>query len=308
MKFRLIFYLLFILIFFPQILFSKSSSNIILKIGNEIVTNYEVKNKILTTLVLSGQELNQNNINSLKKRSLDTLIEFKLKKLELSKYNFKTDQKQINAYLMTISSNNIDNLKEKFEINKLDYKLFLDEIETQFKWQKLIFNIYSKRINIDEESINDEINDIIKTNSNFEEFKLSEIEILYSNNDLDKKNISDVQNKIKTMGFENAALTYSISDTSKKKGELGWINGKSLSSQIYKIISELNIGDVSKPIKRPNTILFLKLLDKKDSQSTDIDIVQLKNNLITQKKNDLFGLYSQSHLSKLKNNNLIEYK
>ena len=56
MKFRLIFYLLFILIFFPQILFSKSSSNIILKIGNEIVTNYEVKNKILTTLVLSGQE------------------------------------------------------------------------------------------------------------------------------------------------------------------------------------------------------------------------------------------------------------
>ena len=67
-------------------------------------------------------------------------------------------------------------------------------------------------------------------------------------------------------------------------------------------------GDISKPIRNPNSILFLKLIDKKKSQSNEIDKDEIKNRLIKQKKNELFNLYSNSHLSKLKNNTLIEYK
>ena len=67
-------------------------------------------------------------------------------------------------------------------------------------------------------------------------------------------------------------------------------------------------GDISRPIRNPNSILFLKLIDKKKSQSNEIDKDEIKNRLIKQKKNELFNLYSNSHLSKLKNNTLIEYK
>ena len=59
--------------------------------------------------------------------------------------------------------------------------------------------------------------------------------------------------------------------------------------------------------KRQNNILFLKINDKRISKSENINIVELKNNLINQ-KNELFNLYSRSHLSKLKNTSLIEYK
>ena len=67
-------------------------------------------------------------------------------------------------------------------------------------------------------------------------------------------------------------------------------------------------GDISKPIRNPNSFYFLKLIDKKKSQSNEIDKDEIKNRLIKQKKNELFNLYSNSHLSKLKNNALIEYK
>ncbi len=308
MRFKLVIFILFLFNSLSLNLLAESANKIVIKIGNEIITNYEIKNKILTTLILSGKEINQNNINALKKNSLDSLIEFKLKKLELSKYNFKVDNDRINSYLKSISSNDINNLKRKLEENELAFQLFLEEIETEFKWQTLIFQIYSKRINIDESAINTEINEIIKNKSNIEEYKLSEIEIFSKDSNSDKEVISNMQKRILEEGFENAALNYSISTTSTNKGELGWVNGKTLSNQIYEIISKLNIGEVSKPIKRPNTFLFLKLIDKKISKSSDIDIVSLKKNLIDQKKNELFRLYSQSHLSKLKNNNLIEYK
>ena len=308
MRFKLVIFTLFFFNLFSLSLLAESANKIVIKIGNEIITNYEIKNKILTTIILSGKEINQNNINALKKNSLDSLVEYKLKKLELSKYNFKVNKERINSYLKSISSNDIDNLKRKLEENELDFQLFLEEIETEFKWQTLIFQIYSKRINIDESAINIEINEIIKNKSNIEEYKLSEIEIFSKDINSDKEVISNIQKRIQEEGFENAALNYSISTTSTNKGELGWVNGKTLSNQIYEIISKLSIGEVSKPIKRPNTFLFLKLINKKISKSSDIDIISLKKSLIDQKKNELFRLYSQSHLSKLKNNNLIEYK
>ena len=42
---------------------ASSQGKIILKVENEIITNFEVKNKILTLLLLSNQELNQQYIN-----------------------------------------------------------------------------------------------------------------------------------------------------------------------------------------------------------------------------------------------------
>ena len=67
-------------------------------------------------------------------------------------------------------------------------------------------------------------------------------------------------------------------------------------------------GEVSQPIKTQNSILFLKLNEIKNSKTEDINIPELKKKLIDRKKNELFNLYSKSHLSKLKNTSLIEYK
>ena len=129
---------------------AKIENNIVLKIENEIISNYEVKNKILSSLMLNGQEINQKNINNTKKQALNALILFKLKKIELSKHNFKNDPKQISDYLNLISSNDIEKFKERFKRNNLDYELFIEEIETQFKWQKFIYQVYSNKIEIDE--------------------------------------------------------------------------------------------------------------------------------------------------------------
>ena len=41
-------------------------NNIIVKIENEIITDYEIKNKILTLLFLGNQPINQENINKQK--------------------------------------------------------------------------------------------------------------------------------------------------------------------------------------------------------------------------------------------------
>ena len=111
-----------------------------------MITSYDVKNKIITTLFLSKKELNQENINSLKKSALENLIINRLKKIELNKYYIKRNDRQINAYLNSISSNNIPSLEKSFEINGLDFKAYKNELDIEFKWRNLIFNKYSKKL------------------------------------------------------------------------------------------------------------------------------------------------------------------
>ena len=113
MKTKLLFLILAINLLFNKNLLGNINSKIIVKVENEIITNYDLKNKILTSLVLSGREINQKNIDNLKKSVLDQLIYLKLKKIELSKYKIPKDEKRINSYLSSISGNNIEDYKKK---------------------------------------------------------------------------------------------------------------------------------------------------------------------------------------------------
>ena len=310
MKKKLILFLIFLNFIYFKFNFVNAinDNKIVLKVENEIITRFEIKNKILGSLILANQEINQENINKLKKQAVESLIQHKIKVIELSNYDFKIDEKKIYSYLNNISSNNISGLKQQFLNNNLDFELFMDEIRIQFKWQKLIYQIFSKKIEIDENLIDKKLSEIVKNNLNIEEFRLSEIEISLINQELDKKNISEIKEEIKKEGFGTTALKYSISTSSTSKGDLGWINANSLSKEIYDKISNLKVGGVTEAIKQQNSIIFLKLVDKRNSKPEKIDIAQLKENLINQKKNELFNLYSRSYISKLKNTSFIEYK
>ena len=293
----------------PEVTKAKIKNEIVARVENKIITDYEIKNKILSSIIVANKEINQENINSIKRQSLETLIQLKLKKLEIDKFNLKKrETDKVNTYLNSISSNNIIGLQDKFKNNNLDFQLFVEEIETELMWQELIYKIYSKKIKIDEKNIDNELKKLIKNESDIVEFNISEIEIFFDDANSYEEKVLYIEDLIIKNGFDDVALKFSISSSASNNGNLGWINSKSLSNEVYKIIINMEKKAISKPIKRQNSILFLKLNDIKESKLENLNIPELKLKLINQKKNELFNLYSISHLSKLKNSSLIEYK
>ena len=170
-------FLPFLIINFYLITNLSANNKIVAKIENEIITNFDIENKILITLLLNKEEINQKNINKIKKISLDSLVNNRLKKIEMSKYSITSDTKQINIYLNSILSNDVENFKKILNNNGLDFQLFYDEIDIQLKWQKFIYEIYSQKIKIDEKAIQAELNEIKNKGSELEEYNISEIEI-----------------------------------------------------------------------------------------------------------------------------------
>ena len=303
----LIFFIIFNIIYSIE-LQANLNNSIVVKVDKKIITNFEVKNKILRTLIIAGNEINQSNINSLKKQSLDSLINLRLKEIELENFKFKIDKRRIDSYVNFVSRNKPQELKNILINYNLDYDLFLKEIETELKWQQFIFKEYSNRIEIDEILIEKEIEKIFLSQAKNYEVNLSEIEIFQNNTKSNNELISEIQNEINNYGFDDTAVKFSISNTSSQKGNLGWLNINALSEKIRKEVDKIEIGQVSKPIIQTNSILFLRLNSKKETEKNDLDKIKFKNDLIKQKRNEMFNLFSTSHLSKLKNFYFVEYQ
>ena len=303
-------YCLFVFfIFFFENKETFGNTKIVVKIDNKIISSYDIKNKINTSLKLRNLDINQANINKMKNLALQELINFRIKEKEILKYNsIDIESMDVSKQLESISSGNIEMFKNKFLDNGLDFDAFLYELKIQAAWQNLIFYLFNDKVQIDESSIDNELKNFKKKIFDFKEFNLLELEATFNSPVEKEDKINKIKKSINEIGFENSISIYSDSETALNGGRLGFISEKSLSKDILDKLKKLKEGDISEPIVRLNKIIFLKINKIKIFKKDNISIEQFKKNIVAKKTNDLFDLYSKSHLSKLKNNSYIEFK
>ena len=88
---------------------------------------------------------------------------------------------------------------------------------------------------------------------------LSEIVFNIDDKETIDTKISTIHQSITDKGFENTALIYSIAESSRNNGLIGWVNENSLSEKIKKEIFKLKIDEYTDPIKIPSGYLILKV-------------------------------------------------
>ena len=137
-----------------------------------------------------------------------------------------------------------------------------------------------------------------------EEYFLKEILFnLEENENLEKKYL-DIKNTIKNTGFENAANIYSVSDTSKFGGEIGWVNKLQLSKKITNQLDKIEIGGLTNYIPAGNNYLIIKL-DNKRKIKSEIDLDKEIEILIQKETDRQLNQYSINFFNKLKKNIFI---
>ncbi len=302
------FFILYFFFFFKIFAFA-DDNKIVAKINDKIITSYEVKNKINTELVLRNLEINQFNIDKIKGLVLQNLINSRIKESEIEKYkSIKIEDINITNNLKIISSGNINKLKEKFQEYDLNYEIFIKELKLQMAWQKLIIILFQDKVQINDDEILSEIKDIKAETANIKMYDLSEIESSFISESDKEEKIKKIKLSINDIGFDQTVSIFSESISASNKGKLGFVNEESLSKDVYKNLKSLKKGDISEPIIQRDKITFLRINNIKILENQKFDIEKIKKNLIAKKKNNLLDLYSQSHLSKLRNSSFIELK
>ena len=273
---------IFLQIFFFSSAFALIQEKIIAQVENEVITTYDMENEIRTLLVLSDQEITQENINKIKQTALNNLINLKLKEIEVNKFKVQLQKNAITNYLINISSNDISSLKNKFLQNSINYDIYIKKIENELKWQSLIYSKYRKNVRINNEEINFELKKILLNQKEILEFNLRQIEVFVEKKDLG--DLEEINSQLKGLSFNDAIKKLKINFSEVNNVNIGWITGDVLSKEVLKIVENMKIGEISDPILNLNSILFLNLVDKKSSNKETLDKDRLRENLINKKK------------------------
>ena len=251
------YFLILNFIFFFDSVRASNQNKIVLKVDEKIISSYEIKNKINTELILRNLEINQANIDKIQNFAIQELINTRIKEKEISKYDIIIlEEVDISNKLKSISSNNIDKFKNIFLENNLNYDIFIKELKIQSAWSKIIFYLFNDKVKINEEEISKEMENLAINDSKIKEYELMEIELSFSDQNDKERKIRKINKDIEELGFENSIPIHSESESAINGGKLGFINEKSLSSDIYEKLKFLKEGEISKPIVKLDKILF----------------------------------------------------
>ena len=300
-------FLILIFFLFTNFSYSKIDLQIIMKINNQIVTSYDIEKESNYLLALNPKlnEINKKDLLELAKKSM---IKEMIRKSEILKYKeINLDNPRNQNILRNIMLNLDFSSQLQFERYLNDFDISIDDLKKKIgienEWKNLVYSKYSTSVKIDNEKLIDQIERSIKEEFSIE-YNLSEI-VFIENQNISLKDLSKkILESIKINGFENTANLYSISDSSKVGGKIGWVKKNNLSSEINSELENLKINSYSNPIKIDNNYLILKINDIKQI-TVKIDKQKELDKMIMIETSKQLDKFSNIFYNKIKLNSVI---
>tara|TARA_X000000950_G_scaffold81042_1_gene101810 strand:- start:2627 stop:3517 length:891 start_codon:yes stop_codon:yes gene_type:complete len=282
---------------------------IIAEVNQEIITNIDLdfEKKYLVSLNPNLKKLDQNRITEYAK---DSLINEKIKKIEIEKrFKIIPDEalllKVIGDIYSGIGFSSLSEFENYLLQNGINMQRVKEKISIEIAWNDLIIKTFRNEIEIDQNIINKELEKFGE--KNVDSLLLSEIIFTINNKDELKSKYEKIKESIYEIGFEETARIYSLSDSKKSGGNLGWIYKNQLSKEVRDELDEISIGNFTKPIVTSGGFLVIKLNDKK-TEKIEIDKDAQLKKMINFERERQFTRFSTLYYKRIYNTAVIDEK
>ena len=159
-KKKFFFFSILILILILYSFSAKSlSNNVIVTIDNIIITELDFKKELDFIKFINKEEIDTNSAK-IKKEIIESLIDRKIKKIEVDNAKIEINEKEIENYLYNyFISNKINDemLSDFYKKYQLENDYLKNIISIDSRWIKMIRQIYESRINVNLTEVNEEI-------------------------------------------------------------------------------------------------------------------------------------------------------
>ena len=288
--------------------YSNENIYIVYKVNNQIITNTDIEKEYRYLVSLNNQLKSLNKLKVLE-ISRESALREQIKKIELSKYfDLQTLNLNIDNYLENFYKNLDINTESEFEKYLEGSNISLDyikkKIQIEILWNQLIYDKYIAQINIDQNKLKEKLKEL-SNKANQKVYSLSEILFDKENNSSFEKKLEDINQSINEIGFNNTANIFSITDSSKFGGKIGWIEEQKLSKKIIEELQLLETGQYTSPIQTGSSFLILKIEEIKYEKTTINEEEEL-NKLIQFETSKQLDQFSKIFYKQIKINSLID--
>ncbi len=297
-KFKYFLINFFILIFVTLEVIGQEN-RILFKLNNEIVTSIDLLNEINYLKSINNEYANSSD-DITYNVAKNSIIREKIKEIEILNYvnEINIDEKILNNVI--INNFNYLNIGSISEFNKyfldrnINPSIIKKKLSIEILWNQIIFQKYKNQIKIDKDEIKKNL-----VNKKQQEFLLKEILFELNNGEKLKQKYNLIKKTINEKNFSQAVMLYSISNTSKNDGKIGWIKESTINKKILNKLKNVKIGSYSEPILVPGGFLILKIEDQREIKQ-NINLEFELNKVIEDKKNQQLNQFSNIYYNKVK--------
>ena len=309
--FKKIFILFTIINLLSNVVIAENKHEIIIKINNQIITNFDIQKETKYLLALNPS-LNNLSTKQIKELSKNSLIREKIKENEILKYyKINYEDPELTKFVTNIYKRlNIgDEAEFNTYLSKFDMNIntVIKKIAIERDWNKMIFGKFKNQIVVNELKIKKNLEKKLDKSEIQTSYLISEILFQAKNEKEFQETYNDIIKAIDESSFKSAASIYSISDSSINSGEIGWVKKNEISNSIYNELNKLNIGDITQPIKVASGFLIIYLEDVKKVEK-EINTEEEFKKIVTTEINRQLNEYSVIYYKKIKKQIFINEK
>lgn len=240
-------------------------------VNDEVISRYDVQQRIKLIIVTSGIQPTQENVSRLEKQAIRALVNEKIQLQEAIKLDVPTSSEEIDLMLRRIASGNEMSAEEIINFissNGVNSETLLNQIKAELLWNKIVRGRFGSYINISEDEISIVYNRTIESLDR-EQYDISEIFIGFESKEeevdalnLAKRLIEQLKNGA---SFAPVAQQFSQASSSGQGGYIGWVAEGQLNSKIVDALKGLNNKQISDPIKTVNGFYVVRLNEKAEA-------------------------------------------
>jgi peptidyl-prolyl cis-trans isomerase SurA len=267
----LVYFIVFIILFVPIKLLSQNIQAISAIVNDEVISRYDVQQRVQLIISTSGIQPTADNIIRLEKQALRSLVNEKIQLQEASKLDVPSSDDEISLMLERIANGNQMSGEQILQlINSQGVKsdTLLNQIKAELLWNKIVRGRYGSYINVNEDEVSIVYDRTIESIGK-EQYEVSEIFIGYESEEEEKEaNILAkrlVEQLREGVAFAPVAQQFSQTSTAGQGGYLGWVTDGQLDKLINSKLKQLEKNQISEPIKTLNGIYIIKLNERTEA-------------------------------------------
>jgi peptidyl-prolyl cis-trans isomerase SurA len=255
------------LLYLPSSLFSQDIQAISAIVNDEVISRYDVQQRVQLIISTSGIKPTQENISRLEAQALRSLVNEKIQLQEAEKLDVPSSEQEVGLMLERIASGSQMSGEEILElINSQGVRpdTLLNQIRAELLWNKIVRGRYGSYVNVNDDEVSIVYDRTIESIGR-DQFEISEIFLGYEDaQEEEEANILAnrlVEQLREGASFSAVAQQFSQSSTSGQGGYIGWVTEGQLDNEVINAIKNLDKTGISNPINSTGGYYIIRLND-----------------------------------------------
>ena len=244
-----LFFLLKIIFFENSIYAQEKFEGMIVSINKEIITTYDLSQRIKLALKSLNLEDSISNRDSVRERMLELLILEKIKTIEAKKNNIShTEEELINftSNIYNFSKDDFNGFKSFLEEEGFDIDILLEQMSSELLWKKFLQKTIASKIIISEQEIQDSFDERTKNKGKYE-FDYSEV-LFLNDSPKDWKNSKKKMEEFfklldKGISFENLSKKFNEVYTMESQTNR-WVLEDNIENKTKESLQKMKSGEI----------------------------------------------------------------